>query len=91
MTKESFAWVLIRFLGVILLIASLYFMCQLTIYLLFFISIDPIATVNAEGITTLRLGNINWTPLFNGFFCLAFATYFLKYGGFVHRLLLKNA
>jgi succinate dehydrogenase hydrophobic anchor subunit len=90
MTKENLAWLLIRFIGVILIIFSLYFIYQLAIYLLVYLSIEPSVTVGTDGIKTIRLQNINWTPLTNGVFCLASSIYFLKRGSFVHKLLLSN-
>lgn len=86
MTKENLAWLLIRFIGVILIIFSLYYIYQLAIYLLVYLSIEPSVTVG----TAIHLKNINWTPLTNGVFCFASSIYFLKRGSFVHKLLLNN-
>lgn len=91
MTQENYAWLLIRFIGVILLIISLYFIFQFAIYLLAYLSIEPSVTVGADGVTTLRLKNINWAPLSNGVFCSVSSIYFLKRGNFFHKLLLKNS
>lgn len=90
MTKEDLAWLLIRFIGVMLLVFSLYFIYQLVLYLLVYLSIESSVTVGADGVTTLRLRNINWTPLTNGVFCMASSIYFLKRGSFAHKLLLSN-
>lgn len=90
MTKEDFAWLLIRFIGVILLIVSLYFIYQLALHLLVYFSIEPPVTVGTDEVTTLRLRNIDWTPLTNGVFCIASSIYFLKRGRFSHKLLLSN-
>lgn len=90
MTKENVAWLLIRFIGVMLLVVSSYFIFQLALNFLAYLSIEPSVTVGADGVTTLRLRNIDWTPLTNGFFCMASSIYFLKYGRFAHKLLLNS-
>ena len=90
MTQENYAWLLIRFIGVALLVASLYFIFHFVIYLLVYLSIEPSVTVGADGVTTLRLRNINWEPLTNGVFCTVLSMYFIKRGSFVHKLVLKS-
>ena len=90
MTQENYAWLLIRFIGVILLVISLYFIFQFALYLLAYFSIEPSVTKGADGVTTLRLKNINWAPLANSLFCTVFSVYFLLRGNFFHKLLLKS-
>lgn len=89
MTKEDLAWLLIRCIGVMLLILSLYFIYQFAIYLLVYLSIEPSVTVGTDGVTTIRLRNINWTPITNCVFCVPSSIYFLKRGRLVHKLLLS--
>lgn len=90
MTKENLAWLLIRLIGVVLLIFSLYFIYQFAIYLLVYLSIEPSVTVGTDGVKTIRLRNINWTPLTNCVFCIASSIYFLRRGSLVHKLMLNN-
>lgn len=90
MNKENIAWLLIRFIGVILLLASLYFIYQLALNLLAYISIEPLVMEGTNGTKTLRLNNINWTPLIDGIFCIISSIYFLRRGRFMHKLLLSN-
>ncbi|MDO6747699.1 hypothetical protein [Gilvimarinus sp. 1_MG-2023] len=90
MTKETIAWLLVRSIGVFFLIAAAYFIYQFAVNVLFTISIDPKITVNADGIETIRMHNLDWSPFFTGAFFAIGSIYFLKFGSLMHKLLLAN-
>lgn len=90
MTRESIAWLIIRSIGVLFLIATAYFIYQFSINVLFIISVDPTVTVNADGTKTIRMHNLDWSPSTTGIFCAISSVYFLKFGSLLHKLLSVN-
>lgn len=95
MNKESASWLLVRFLGVCFLIAAIYCLYEvvLNILLYLYLSLSPslAVAISEDGTTTLKLYNFNWDELIDGCISIVFTVYFLKYGNFIHRLLMNEA
>ncbi len=87
MSNESTSWKLVKLLGVASLFASSFYLLQIFLFAIFYFSIDPIVTVDANGIETVRLPNMNWTPFINFAFFSLSSVYFLKFGNLAHKVI----
>lgn len=88
MSKESAAWLVLRIIGLVLLICGF---IQLYEFLLNVVAVILSSSQYVEPEKeTLRLVNLRWDPLLHSIVLLLSATYFLRYGGFAHRLLTEE-
>ncbi len=88
LSNESTSWKLVRFLGVGSLFAASYYLLQILIFTIFYLSAEPmIVGVDTNGIQTRRLPNINWDPIINFAFFMLWSVYFFKFGKLAHKLI----
>ena len=87
LSNESTSWKLVKLLGVASLFAASFYLLQIILFAIYYFSIDPVFTVDANGIETVRLPNMNWAPFINFAFFLLSSVYFLKFGKLAHKLI----
>ena len=87
MQKESIAWLIIRTLGLLFLCAFAINTYHSLTGIAFIVIYQPISY---EAGDTLRLVNVDWTPIFKAIFYAVLSIYFLKHGQLAHRWLLRE-
>ena len=85
MSKDSAAWLIVRTLGLLLLIAAIWQIFQFGLNIVM-LTIQLIYLVPTEEVS--RLVNLRWDPLVNGGLYAIFAYYFLRKGEVAHTLLM---
>ena len=87
MNKDQTAWLVIRSMGLVILLACAAFLYE---FLLNLAAVRLSAGIPHEGEPTLRLPNLRWDPLLHSAALFAFSFYFLRHGKALHRLLMKE-
>ncbi len=87
MSKDAAAWLIVRTIGVLVLLASAYHLFVFCLNILFVLS-SYLDHESTNG--TLRLVNLNWNRLFYVAGFAAVARYFLVSGSLCHKLLMKE-
>lgn len=88
MSAESALWLVLRVIGLVFLICVI---IQLHEFLLNVVAVIFSSSQYIESEKeTMRLVNLLWDPLLHSIVLMLSATYFLCYGGFGHRLLIKE-
>lgn len=87
MSKDSAAWLVLRVVGLVFLIAAA---MQIYAFLSTVIAYLSIPNVAADESGTLRLVNLPWDPMIHAVWLGISAVYFLRYGVFMHKVLVNE-
>ena len=87
MSKDSAAWLVLRVVGLVLLIAGA---IQLYTFISNVIAYLVISSVVAEEPGTLRLVNLSWDSMIHAIWLGIAAVYFLRYGALMHKVLVNE-
>jgi hypothetical protein len=87
MSKDQAAWLVLRTIGLIILLAGLFHLYHFMMNLLAVLTIPGELTSDGR---TLRHVNLRWDPFLHFIALSAFSIYFLRYGRVLHRWLLRE-
>ncbi|MDP4533286.1 hypothetical protein MARINON1_60388 [Marinobacter salarius] len=83
MQKESAIWLVIRTIGLLLLLVSVFFALEFMVNVISIMMYEPPEAQSG----VIRLPNLRWDPFYTSAFSFALSGYFLSYGKAVFRWL----
>lgn len=86
MKKESAVWLVIRTIGLLLLLASVFFAMEFTVNIISIMMYEPSEAQSG----VIRLPNLRWDPFYTAACSFALSVYFLSYGKAVFSWLNKE-